>query len=59
MASLRNNHGICPSEVHKFLIDLFKFNDNSRNRFSDNYYRAALVASLGNTVTPVVSLLQG
>ncbi|CAL8096925.1 unnamed protein product [Orchesella dallaii] len=58
MASLRNVHGICPSEVHKFLIDLFKYNDNSRNRFSDNYYRAALVASLGNTVTPVVSLLQ-
>ncbi|ODM99054.1 Transcription initiation factor TFIID subunit 2 [Orchesella cincta] len=58
MASLRNVHGICPVEVHKFLIDLFKYNDNSRNRFSDNYYRAALVASLGNTVTPVVSLLQ-
>ncbi|XP_021967944.1 transcription initiation factor TFIID subunit 2 [Folsomia candida] len=58
MASLRNTHGICPSEVLKFLIDLFKYNDNSRNQISDNYYRATLVQSLGNTVTPVVSLLQ-
>lgn len=58
MATLRNIHGIVPSEVLKFLLDLFKYNDNSRNRLSDNYYRAALVRSLGNTVTPVVSLLQ-
>jgi transcription initiation factor TFIID subunit 2 len=58
MATLRNTHGICPSEVLKFLIDLFKYNDNSRNQISDNYYRATLVQALGNTVTPVVSLLQ-
>ena len=43
MAKLRNSHGICPPEVLKFLLDLFKYNDNSKNNFSDNYYRAALV----------------
>jgi transcription initiation factor TFIID subunit 2 len=57
MAGLRNAHGICPPEVMKFLLDLFRYNDNSKNRFSDNYYRAILVESLGNTVTPTVSML--
>jgi len=58
MAGLRNAHGICPPEVLNFLLDLFKYNDNSKNTFSDNYYRAALVTALGETVTPVVSMLQ-
>lgn len=47
-------HRICPPEVLKFLLDLFKYNDNSKNAFSDNYYRAALIRALAETVTPVV-----
>ena len=58
MATLRNSHGICPAEVMKFLLDLFKYNDNMKNRLSDNYYRASLIQALGNTVTPVVSYSQ-
>lgn len=58
MAGLRNIHGICPPEVVKFLLDLFKYNDNSKNHFSDNYYRAALVDALAATITPVISVLQ-
>ncbi|KAL1132516.1 hypothetical protein AAG570_010471, partial [Ranatra chinensis] len=58
MAGLRNAHGICPPEVIKFLLDLFKYNDNSKNKFSDNYYRAALIEALGETVTPVISVMQ-
>ncbi|KAJ4440026.1 Transcription initiation factor TFIID subunit 2, partial [Periplaneta americana] len=58
MAGLRNTHGICPPEVIRFLLDLFKYNDNSKNRFSDNYYRASLVEALGATVTPVISVVQ-
>lgn len=58
MAGLRNAHGICPPEVIRFLLDLFKYNDNSKNRYSDNYYRAILVEALGCTVTPVVSVVQ-
>ncbi|XP_072381444.1 transcription initiation factor TFIID subunit 2 [Diabrotica undecimpunctata] len=57
MAGLRNTLGICPPEVVRFLLDLFKYNDNSKNRHSDNYYRAALVEALGNTITPVVSVV--
>lgn len=59
MAGLRNAHGICPPEVLAFLMDLFKYNDNSKNRYSDNYYRAALIEALGATVTPVISVEQG
>lgn len=58
MAGLRNSHGICPPEVIRFLLDLFKYNDNSKNRFSDNYYRAALIEAVGATVTPVISVVQ-
>lgn len=47
MGFCRNAHGICPPDVIRFLLDLFKYNDNSKNRFSDNYYRAALVRALG------------
>lgn len=43
MAASRNLHGICPPEILKFLLDLFKYNDNSKNSFSDIYYRSALV----------------
>lgn len=55
---LRNIHGICPPEVLRFLLDLFKYNDNSKNHFSDNYYKAALVDALAATITPVISVLQ-
>lgn len=58
MAGLRNSHGICPPEILKFILDLFKYNDNSKNRFSDNYYRASLIDALGATITPVISLMQ-
>lgn len=57
-AGLRTSHGICPSEVFRFLLDLFKYNDNSRNHYSDNYYRAALVDALGQSITPVISVVQ-
>nr|CAG4643703.1 EOG090X00M6 [Lepidurus arcticus] len=57
MAGLRTALGVCPQDVLKFLIDLFKYNDNSKNGFSDNNYRASLIEALGNTVTPVVTVL--
>jgi transcription initiation factor TFIID subunit 2 len=52
MGGLRNQIGRCPHAVIDFLLSLFKYNDNSKNRFSDNYYRAALVDALSETVTP-------
>ena len=55
MGGLRNAHGICPPEVLGFLLDLFKYNDNSLNTLSYSYYRARLV---DETVSLVVSMLQ-
>lgn len=55
MAGLRSAHKICPPEVLRFILDLFKYNDNSKNKFSDNYYRSALVDALAASVTPCVS----
>lgn len=55
MASLRSVHNICPPEVLRFLLDLFKYNDNSRNKWADDFYRAALLDALANTITPAVT----
>ena len=55
MAHLRTVHNICPPEVLRFLLDLFKYNDNSRNKYSDNYYRALLITALANTITPAIT----
>ena len=53
MAGLRTVHGICPHEVLRFLLDLFKYNDNTKNNFTDAYLRSSLVDALAETVTPV------
>ncbi|KAH9489969.1 Transcription initiation factor TFIID subunit 2, partial [Bulinus truncatus] len=55
MARLRDVHNLCLPEITKFLLDLFKYNDNSRNKWSDNYYRAALVEALSASLTPAVT----
>lgn len=58
MAGLRTAHGICPPEIMRFLLDLFKYNDNIKNHYSDVFYRSALVDALGNSITPVISVIQ-
>ncbi|XP_077993072.1 transcription initiation factor TFIID subunit 2-like [Glandiceps talaboti] len=56
MCKIRNAILVCPKEVVSFVSDLLKYNDNRKNKFSDNYYRAALIEALANTVTPSISL---
>ncbi|XP_077863568.1 transcription initiation factor TFIID subunit 2-like, partial [Saccoglossus kowalevskii] len=58
MASIRNAVCVCPKEVVDFISDLIKYNDNRKNKFSDNYYRAALINALAQTITPSVSLVK-
>ncbi|KAK3090048.1 hypothetical protein FSP39_008810, partial [Pinctada imbricata] len=57
MALLRNINTMCPPDVFYFIMELFKYNDNSRNKYSDNYYRAALVDAAATTVTPAITLM--
>lgn len=56
MALLRNSSNTCPKEVLHYIIDLIKFNDNTKNKYSDNYYRASLVDALASSITPAVSM---
>lgn len=56
MASVRNAHNACHSDVVRFLLDLVKFNENSKNKFSDCCLRASLVDALSATLSPSVSV---
>ena len=53
LALQRNKDRICPVEVINFLFELIHFNENSKNRFSDAFYRSSLIDSLGNTLTNI------
>ncbi|XP_061529597.1 transcription initiation factor TFIID subunit 2 isoform X1 [Phycodurus eques] len=56
MALLRDVQNLCPKDVLNFILDLIKYNDNRKNKFSDNYYRADLLEALTNSLTPAISI---
>uniref|UniRef100_A0A673FT94 Transcription initiation factor TFIID subunit 2-like n=1 Tax=Sinocyclocheilus rhinocerous TaxID=307959 RepID=A0A673FT94_9TELE len=56
MALLREVQNLCPKEVLNFILDLIKYNDNRKNKFSDNYYHAELIDALTNSLTPAISI---
>lgn len=51
IATLRNIHNVCPNEVVRFILDLIRFNENSKNKYSDCYYRASLIDALNETIS--------
>ncbi|KAL3115808.1 hypothetical protein niasHT_007813 [Heterodera trifolii] len=52
IGSIRGQDGReCPEYVLEFIINLIRLNDNSTNRYSDDYYRGALIHALGKTLT--------
>ncbi|GAV02603.1 hypothetical protein RvY_13145 [Ramazzottius varieornatus] len=51
MARLRNSKGECPTEIITLLLDMWKYNENRKNFYSDSYYRAALIEAVGETFT--------
>jgi transcription initiation factor TFIID subunit 2 len=51
MGKLRGPTGFCPPAVTRFILSLLSTNDNSRNGYADDYYKAALVEALGETST--------
>ena len=53
IALQRNKDRVCPPEVINFLFELIHFNENSKNRFSDAFYRSSLIDALGNTLTNI------
>ncbi|KAL4923460.1 transcription initiation factor TFIID subunit TAF2 [Aspergillus undulatus] len=46
ISKVRDISGKTPMRVKQFLYDKLKFNDNSNNEYSDNYYVATLMRSL-------------
>ncbi|KAJ5766253.1 uncharacterized protein N7511_003869 [Penicillium nucicola] len=50
ISKVRDNSGKTPLRVKRFLFDKLKFNDNSNNEFSDNFYVASLMKSLCNAM---------
>lgn len=58
MGHLRSSHNLCPTEIIRFLLDLIKFNENSKNNYSDCYYKAALIDALSSTLSASVAMLQ-
>ncbi|KAJ5354991.1 uncharacterized protein N7496_012203 [Penicillium cataractarum] len=46
ISQVRDNGGKTPLRVKRFLFDKLKFNDNSNNEYSDNFYVASLMRSL-------------
>uniref|UniRef100_A0A1I8FCD8 G_PROTEIN_RECEP_F1_2 domain-containing protein n=1 Tax=Macrostomum lignano TaxID=282301 RepID=A0A1I8FCD8_9PLAT len=56
VAALHTAQGVCPPEVPEFILNLLRFNDNSKNIYADDYYRAALIESLFRTVSPAATV---
>lgn len=50
LALVRDDQGSVPVRVRQFLLDKLKFNDNSINGFSDNFYIAELLQCLSRTI---------
>ncbi|KAG0354057.1 hypothetical protein BGZ54_001872, partial [Gamsiella multidivaricata] len=52
LANIRDERGYCPLKIRQFLLDLLRFNDNTGNVFSDNYYVSTLISALGHSLIP-------
>lgn len=50
ISTVRNESGSAPLRVQRFLLDLLKYNDNANNSYTDAFYIADLIRSLGNTL---------
>lgn len=55
-ALLRGPSGLCPNEVHQFLLDLLKYNNNCQNKYYDDAFRACVLEALGSTIPPGVPI---
>ena len=51
LAKIRMSSGMAPQEISRFIQNLIKYNDNTKNAYLDCYWRARLVESLANTLS--------
>lgn len=52
IARVRDHRGRALPIVQRFLIHLLRYNDNSTNRFVDDYYLASIINALAATLIP-------
>jgi hypothetical protein len=48
MSTMLDTTNLTPHVISRFLLDLLRYNDNSRNKFSDANYLACLLSCIGN-----------
>ena len=53
ISRVRDHRGRALPIVQRFLINLLRYNDNSTNRFVDDYYLASIINALASTLIPV------
>ncbi|ORX42682.1 hypothetical protein DM01DRAFT_1350220 [Hesseltinella vesiculosa] len=52
LSRTRDDNGLTPVKIRQFLLDLLRYNDNLGNEFSDCYYIATMISSLGDSLIP-------
>lgn len=50
VSQIRDNSGKTPMRAKQFIYEKLKFNDNSENEYSDNFYIASLMTSMCNAL---------
>lgn len=55
ISRVRNERGRTLPQIKRFLINLLRYNDNSTNRFVDDFYVATLISTLADAFTPLES----
>ncbi|KDN40979.1 hypothetical protein K437DRAFT_258484 [Tilletiaria anomala UBC 951] len=52
ISRVRNEHGRPLSQVKRFLVNVLRYNDNSSNRFGDDFYIAGLINTIAAAYIP-------
>ncbi|CEH12526.1 TATA binding protein associated factor [Ceraceosorus bombacis] len=59
ISRVRNVRGRTLPQVKRFLINLLRYNDNSTNRYADEFYIAGIIEALSAAFVPATSRLYG
>ena len=52
VSRVRDEHGQAPALVKRFLINVLRYNDNSANKYSDEFYIASLITAIAFVLIP-------
>lgn len=52
IAKLKTRNNIPNMDAFNFILNLHKYNDNSLNRYADDFYRSGIITAMGNLIYP-------